>query len=272
MVALGRAAGWRGLHDPLARRFLSRPEQVLVDLVRAADGLPMAGTAAAVASAGLTVHASLRMAAIDRAVTQAIEQACVQAVIVGAGYDTRGWRLPALTGISLFEVDLPAIQAVKRKRLRDRSPRADITFVAADLAEQSLPEALSEAGFDDRRPTVWVWEAVTPYLPDDAVRATAGAIADCSATGSRLAMTFAHPLSGPPVLQPLLSAVVSVGFRVLGEPLRSAYDDWDLLALLDQAGFTDPRVSTPRQWASEEGRELPPDPFIVERLVVAAKR
>lgn len=272
VVALGRAAGWRGLRDPLARRFLTRPEQVLVDLVHAADALPVAGAAVAVASAGLTVHASLRMAAIDRAVTDAAEDGCAQAVIVGAGYDTRAWRLPALTGRRVFEVDLPAIQAIKRTRLRDRSPVADITFVPADLAQQSLPDTLSDVGFDARRPTVWVWEAVTPYLSDDAVRATAGAIADCSAAGSRLVMTFAHPIGGPTVLQPLVSAVVSVGFRVLGEPLRSSYDDWDLLALLDQAGFTDPRVSTPRQWAFDEGRTMPPDPFIVERLVVATRR
>src|ERR1700754_605679 len=41
-----------------------------------------------------------------------------QIVLLGAGFDTRAWRLDALADIRIFEVDHPNTAAVKQARLR----------------------------------------------------------------------------------------------------------------------------------------------------------
>jgi methyltransferase (TIGR00027 family) len=63
----------------------------------------------------------------DDAVTDGFEAGASQVVIVGAGYDSRAWRL-ARPGVRCFEVDHPATQADKRARApADGGP----TFVPA---------------------------------------------------------------------------------------------------------------------------------------------
>ena len=58
----------------------------------------------------------LRVAFIDRLIA---ERKPRQVVILGAGLDTRAWRLEALRGVRVFEVDHPATQSYKR----DHAPK-----------------------------------------------------------------------------------------------------------------------------------------------------
>ena len=58
--------------------------------------------------------AIVRTRVIDDAVSEAA--GIRQWVLLGAGYDTRAWRLPALAGSHVFEVDHPATQAANGSR------------------------------------------------------------------------------------------------------------------------------------------------------------
>lgn len=112
-------------------------------------------------------------------------------VILGAGYDTRAYRLPELAGIGVCEVDLPANTAGKAAALRrtiDRVP-AGVTLLAVDFETDDLGEQLQRAGFDGHRRTFYVWEAVTQYLTEAAVRRTLDYLA-LAQPGSGLAFTF----------------------------------------------------------------------------------
>ena len=60
---------------------------------------------------------------IDDAVLAALEQNIAQVVILGAGLDTRPYRLPGIEGLNVFEVDLPAVQQNKRKKIETVSMR-----------------------------------------------------------------------------------------------------------------------------------------------------
>ena len=46
-----------------------------------------------------------------------------QVVLLGAGFDTRAWRLDALAAARIFEVDHPNIAKVKQARLRSARRR-----------------------------------------------------------------------------------------------------------------------------------------------------
>lgn len=260
------------LHDGLAERALPRLVRPAVRGLRAAAGLPGGRAAVAVALGGLNVHAALRMHAIDAEVERAVHDGVVQVVVVGAGFDTRAWRLEALRGTHVVEVDRPATQRRKQATMADVAPLADVEFVAADLAADSLLMTLAPTAWDRHRPTLWVWEAVVPYLDDLAVRSTATGLAELSAPGSRLVMTFAHPVGGGGVAGALVDSGARLAFEVLGEPLRSAYDDWDITALLTEAGFHDPVVTGSREWARTVGQDAPRLVFAAERLVTAVRR
>lgn len=110
------------------------------------------------------------------------------AVVLGAGFDTRGcgrWKG------TVFEVDLPAGVKAKHDRLVAMfgSVPAGLTLVPVDFEEQSLVNALTAHGYRSDEPAFFVWEAVTQYLTEDAVRATFDFLSHAR-TGSELVFTF----------------------------------------------------------------------------------
>jgi len=103
-----------------------------------------------------------------------------QVVILGAGLDTRAARL-ARPGVRFFEVDHPATQAHKREQLAGLPgyPVAAAVYTACDFESgDDFLDRLVASGFDRGAPAVVVWEGVTPYLTEAAMRATARRIAE----------------------------------------------------------------------------------------------
>jgi methyltransferase (TIGR00027 family) len=112
-------------------------------------------------------------------------------VILGAGLDTRAYRLDVLQHLPVFEVDLPENVAFKQARLRELHQQcpASLQLVPVDFERQNLAAALAERGFRRTGRTFFIWEAVTQYLTEGAVRATFGFLAKAPA-GSRLVFTY----------------------------------------------------------------------------------
>jgi methyltransferase (TIGR00027 family) len=122
----------------------------------------------------------------DDAVTSALDANVQQVVIVGAGYDSRAWRL-CRPAVRFFEVDHPATQRDKRAR----APRGEgPTFVPADLRTDCLVGALRAAGYEASKPVVYVVEGLTMYLGEDDVRRLFTDLATLAPPGSRLAVNF----------------------------------------------------------------------------------
>jgi len=101
-----------------------------------------------------------------------------QVVILGAGLDSRAARL-ARAGVRFFEVDQPASQRDKLERIAriDDYPRDAATHVACDFEKDDFLDRLTAAGFAADAPAFIVWEGVTPYLHEPAIRATLRRIA-----------------------------------------------------------------------------------------------
>lgn len=71
----------------------------------------------------------------------------------------------------MFLVDLPSTQGYMRDRAPTLGePLARLVWVPVDFGRDDLSEALAAAGHDPTVPTTWVWEGVTMYLDDAAVR------------------------------------------------------------------------------------------------------
>lgn len=276
LAALGRAVGFAGYRDTWAEQVLPWRDAMLARRMHGRVGISTApgdGRLLRPLVGGLAAHATLRMVAIDDCVRAAVSSGVAQVVIVGAGLDTRAWRLDELAGARVLELDLPGTQDAKRLRLAGAPVRAsEVRFVPVDLHRADLGWVLTDAGHLAGEPTLWVWEAVAMYLPPASVRATAEVLAARSAPGSRLAMTFVVPeLVGESRIGRALTPGARALFDALGEPVRTALSHDDLADLLTGAGFGEIEISDSAAWARSVGLEPPRDPLGAERLAVAAR-
>ena len=84
----------------------------------------------------------------------AVSRGIRQYVILGAGYDTFAYRNP-FADLRVFEVDHPATQESKRRRLEEAQIAIppQTVYVAIDFASMSLDEALAASGFDTSAPS-----------------------------------------------------------------------------------------------------------------------
>lgn len=134
-------------------------------------------------------EASARIEFFDAAVDRHLPDV-TQFVLLGAGFDTRAYRLRGGRPVRVFEVDTPGTQAVKRDTLAKAGIDASrVAFVPADFERQDWLAGLADAGFDPAARTLFLWEGVTMYLARAAVQDTLRRIAS-TAPGSVVAFDY----------------------------------------------------------------------------------
>ncbi len=130
---------------------------------------------------------------IDDAITASLAEHTDQLVILGAGFDSRAYRLPGLRRTTVFEVDRPDTQATKRRVLERAlpAPPKHVRFVASDFNQGDLESAMAAAGYSESARIFFLWEGVTNYLTEAAVDTT---LRWCSraSPGSLLLFTYVH--------------------------------------------------------------------------------
>jgi methyltransferase (TIGR00027 family) len=238
--------------DPYAARFLGPVASAAVEGLRArARG----GLRAELTSYfPLALYMQVRTRVLDEAVERFAAAGGDQVVLLGAGFDARAARFPAL---KFFEVDHPATQRRKRALLGDAAS-ASATYVAFHFERDpmtSLPTMLTEHGHVRSRPTLTIWEGVTMYLTEPAIEASLAAVHAYSkgSPDSRLAMTYFdrtridHPMT--PFRRLSRMAVAAVG-----EPFRWGWAPDSLPGWLAPRGF---RVDDDADVADHAQRLLP---------------
>jgi len=164
-----------------------------------------------------------------------------QMVILGAGFDTRAYRLEALREAIVYEVDHPDTQTLKRTHAGALQAKArQIRYAATDFHEGELQHALQSTGYDSAVPAFWLWEGVTMYLSAEAVAANLKTIGELSAPGSRVAFTY---LSKDRERIPR-----SIFLSLLGEPVRSAYSPVEIRELTHRRGWNKESDSGIEDW------------------------
>lgn len=127
----------------------------------------------------------------DDQVSDALTAGIRQFVILGAGFDTRAFRLIAPAGARAFEVDLPENsrrKAAELHRLFNRIPE-HVELVGADFETHDLSNCLAVHGFQPELATMYLMEAVTQYLRPETVDRVFTAFAEAPSS-SRLAFTY----------------------------------------------------------------------------------
>ena len=130
---------------------------------------------------------------MDAVLRAEVEAGAHQVVILGAGLDSRAYRLrDELATASVFEVDHPVTAAVKRERLEAVfGGRPDhVAYVEIDLDREDLAERLAESGFNPAARTIVLWSGVVPYLEEEGVAASLRWFASGTGPGSAICFDY----------------------------------------------------------------------------------
>ena len=184
------APGSQLFDDPFAAMFLSGRRKWLYQMARLGWGRRLVEGLLDGGAPGARVAGIARTKWIDDEVTSALE-AATQLVLLGAGFDTRAFRLPPRASAITFELDHPETSSAKQAALRKAigSLPDRVRFVTIDFNHQSVAEVLARAGFDQTQPACFVWEGVTNYLTAEAIDSVLRQVRQ-SSRGSVLIFTY----------------------------------------------------------------------------------
>jgi len=227
-----------GNPDYLAKEFLGPRWR----LVRAIPPLHSAAVRAWERRApGVYHYMNARTHHIDGVVLEEVRGGAGQVVILGAGYDTRAYRLPELREAGVFEVDLEPTQARKREVMRRALGEvpSHLSHVVADLEHEDPFEALGRAGFDPDRRCCFVCEGLAYYLSEAGAKALFATVARRAAAGSSIVFDYLYreALDGDGGGYPGALEVIRY-LEKRGQPYRFGIPEGGLAEWLAPLGFT----------------------------------
>ena len=208
----------RMVDDDLALAMLPRSQRIVVRAMRFAPLRRLTVRAGERMVPGSWSLIVCRKRFIDDVLAAAIDD--IDAVVVlGAGMDTRAYRLVRRVELPVFEVDLPVNIARKQAAVRRAlgSAPASVRLVPLDFEHGDLIATLAEHGLRSDARVFVIWEGVTQYLTEDAVRATLQALRGL-ASGSRLVFTY--------VRRGFIDGVDMYGAEVLYRRFRQRAEIW----------------------------------------------
>ena len=191
-VEQNEPAGRRLVDDDLAELFLPASLRWLVAATRWGPARRLMIRGSEFTGPGLWVNMACRKRFIDDKLKEALDDIDT-VVILGAGLDTRAYRLTRQVKIPVFEVDQPVNIAMKAKTVRRVLGELPLSvrLVALDFEQDDLLTALAEHGYRTDYRAFFVCEGVTQYLTEGGVRRTLEGLR-AAAPGSRLVFTYVH--------------------------------------------------------------------------------
>ncbi|MEB3969911.1 SAM-dependent methyltransferase [Mycobacterium ulcerans] len=225
-VEQNEPAEHRLVDDDLADLFLPRPLRWLVSATRPAGIRRLFIRWSEWSGSGLWVNLTCRKRFIGDRLGEALDD--VDAVaILGAGLDTRAYRLTRKMRIPIFEVDLPVNIARKAKTVRRVLGELPLSvrLVALDFEHDDLLTALAEHGYLTDFRVFFICEGVTQYLTEETVRRTLEGLR-AAAPGSRLVFTY--------VRRDFIDGTNRYGTRTLYRSVRQRRQLWHFGLLPDE--------------------------------------
>lgn len=163
-----------------------------------------------------------------------------QYVILGAGLDTFCFRHPELENrLEIFEIDHPATQKFKRKRLADTSFQipSHLHFVSMDFTNKFSNQSLIDEGFDDNKKTFFSLLGVSYYLTKEEISSLFNHLLAKVPPGSSIVFDYADEKlfeeKGMSNRVENMLKMASVG----GETMQSCFSYDEIENMLEKAGL-----------------------------------
>lgn len=192
-IALARAvesekpAEERICYDPYARQFIPAWMYHLLGLFIKVGYAELRGP-------GVIGFLVVRERYIDDVLQNFLNEGLQQLVILGAGYDSRAYRLDLPAELKIFEVDHPVTQSAKQEKLYrifGRIPE-HVRYIPVNFNTQGLSERLLSSGYDQNLLSLFIWQGVTMYLAPEGVATTLAFVAQNAAPGSAIVFDYIY--------------------------------------------------------------------------------
>ncbi|XP_076895294.1 uncharacterized protein LOC143547870 [Bidens hawaiensis] len=231
-TAAGRALWKHVVHDPLAELFAGETYlKSLYEKIKK-DRLNNAREVSGVILAVRTLWFDSKLEAAIKSFGGG-----AQVVLLGAGMDTRAYRLECLKESDVFEIDFPEVIQMKdtlleaaMESINDPSQLTltakSLTRIPADIRDENWLPKLHESGFKPENKTIWILEGIIYYLPHSHAMGVLKTIANnCKITHTVLLADFMNKQS---------TALSTTNYHF--------YSDWPD-HLLPSLGFCDVKLS-----------------------------
>jgi methyltransferase (TIGR00027 family) len=188
---------------------------------------------------GLSSSIIARVRYFDDYLKTCLKNSIKQLVILGAGYDTRAYRIEELKNIiEIYEVDHPSTQKFKKDIIKKLFENDDhVKYVPIDFETQKIDEELPKYGYRSDLKTLFIMEGLSMYIPQAAVENTLSFIKTNSKKGSSIILDF-YPES---LANGTNTERIAINIRdyliKLGEPLKFGIEEKDAEKFLKTRGF-----------------------------------
>jgi methyltransferase (TIGR00027 family) len=189
----------------------------------------------------------MRTAAVDRLLLSALGEGADTVIDLGAGLDTRPYRLEVPQKLRWFEIDLPHVIAMKNATLSGHRPSCGVTRIGLDLTARAERQRLLAKICAGSARTVVISEGVLPYLSEREVSDLAEDLARIKVICSWI-LDFDN--AG---LRPAMPKAWNRVFQAA--PIRFQVSDW--FAFFSACGWEAQSVITSAQQADLLGRSYP---------------
>ena len=106
----------------------------------------------------------IRTVAIDELIRRALSLGIDAVINLGAGLDTRPYRMDLPSALRWIEIDFPQIIAYKSEKLEDQRPVCRLERIAADLSDIPLRRSIFQRMGSETKQALIITEGVLAYL------------------------------------------------------------------------------------------------------------
>jgi methyltransferase (TIGR00027 family) len=176
-------------YDPLAIRFIS-PETL--KLLQNPEKAKKMKTKKDVLFRGVVNSIAARVRYFDDFVAESLKNGFKQLVILGAGYDTRAYRIKDIEKIKVFEMDHFGTQKVKIEKIKEifGSTPHHVEYIPVDFETEPLGQKLFDGGYNGSKKTLFLMEGLIYYIPPEAVASILSFIIENSGKGSTVLFDY----------------------------------------------------------------------------------
>lgn len=190
---------------------------------------------------GLSNSIKAKVRYFDDFIKKSIAEELKQLVILGAGYDSRAYRIDGLMGnVKVFEVDHPSAQTVKIDKVRKIFGLLPdhVIYVPVDLGIDDLGQKLLEKGYDKSKKTLFILEGVIFYIPPKMVDVILSFIVKNSGKGSAVLFDYFPQSVVDGTSQLEVGRNIHNHLKQIGEPLQFGIEEGMVEKFLVERGFS----------------------------------
>lgn len=187
-----------------------------------------------------------RVRLFDDLAREEVQRGIEQVVILGAGYDTRAYRISDLKKVRIFEVDRKDTVVFKTGKISEilGSMPGNVSYIPADLEIANLAVCLESSGYSREKKTLFILEGLVMYMSREAVEKLLSGIRIFSAPDSAIIFDFI-PASMADGSSDRSDARYIRDYTVtVGEPLRSGFKEGEIIPNLEDLGYRRVRIIT----------------------------